>query len=98
MGEPNSFYYDEKLKRWVEKGAEPPPEQEALAPPPTIAAFQSGMQPYSMKGSSQPERFDTVASPEIKSPSPPENSPGIPPIPPGSNQFSARGRIGVRSR
>ncbi|EXC32401.1 Protein transport protein Sec16B [Morus notabilis] len=98
LGEPNSFYYDEKLKRWVEKGTEPPPEETALAPPPTTAAFQSGIQDYSMENSPKPERFDPISGPEIKSPNSSEKSPGTPPIPPSSNQFSARGRMGVRSR
>lgn len=98
LGEPNTFYYDEKLKRWVEKGAELPPEETALPPPPTTAAFQSGIQDYGMKDSLKPERFDSISGPEIKSPNSSEKSPGMPPIPPSSNQFSARGRMGVRSR
>lgn len=98
LGEPNAFYYDEKLKRWVEKGAELPPEETALPPPPTTAAFQSGIQDYGMKDSPKPERFDSISGPEIKSPNSLEKSPGMPPIPPSSNQFSARGRMGVRSR
>ncbi|PON61160.1 COPII coat assembly protein, Sec [Parasponia andersonii] len=97
LGKPNSFYYDDKLKRWVEEGAEPPLEQEALPPPPTTAAFQSGTQDYGLKDSPKPERFDTVAGTEIRSPNSSEKSPGIP-IPPGSNQFSLHGRMGVRSR
>ncbi|GFZ01162.1 RGPR-like protein [Actinidia rufa] len=42
LGEKNRFYYDEKLKRWVEEGAEPPAEEAAPPPPPTTAAFQNG--------------------------------------------------------
>ncbi|KAI4372450.1 hypothetical protein MLD38_010679 [Melastoma candidum] len=83
LGEANKFYYDEKLKRWVEEGAEPPAEETALAPPPTTATFQNGL----------PD-----GSPEFNSPSISGPSSGIPPIPPSSNQFSASGRMGVRSR
>lgn len=95
LGEKNRFYYDEKLKRWVEEGVAPPAEDEALPPPPTAAAFQNGMQPYNTKDAkgSGPE-----SGQETKSPFTSERSPGIPPIPPSSNQFSARGRIGVHSR
>ncbi|XP_010542224.1 PREDICTED: protein transport protein SEC16B homolog [Tarenaya hassleriana] len=42
LGEENKFYYNEKLKRWVEKGAELPADEPSLAPPPTTAAFQNG--------------------------------------------------------
>lgn len=98
LGETNKFYFDEKLKRWVEEGAEPPPEEAALPPPPKIAAFKSENQDYSTQDALKPERFDTVAGPEIKSPTSSEQSSGIPPIPPSSNQFTARGRMAVRSR
>ena len=94
MGEKNRFYYDETLKRWVEEGAElPPPEEAALPPPPTTAAFQNGMPDYNVKDAPKTGGFL-----ETKSPISSERSSGIPPIPPGSNQFSARGRMGVRSR
>ncbi|KAH7519625.1 hypothetical protein FEM48_Zijuj08G0057000 [Ziziphus jujuba var. spinosa] len=98
LGEANKFYYDEKLKRWVEEGAEPPPEEAALPPPPKTAAFQSGNQDYSIQDALKTERFDTIAGPEFKGSTPSEQSSGIPPIPPSSNQFTARGRMGVRSR
>lgn len=98
LGESNKFYYDEKLKRWVEEGAEPPTEEAALPPPPMIAAFQSGNQNYSIKDAIKAETLDSAAAgTEIKSPSS-EKSSGIPPIPPSSNQFTAHGRTGVRSR
>eukprot|EP00494_Astrolonche_serrata_P019923 UN20138 len=44
LGEENSFYYDENLKRWVERGAAIPAAAEPpLAPPPTKASFQNGV-------------------------------------------------------
>ena len=99
MGEKNRFYYDEKLKRWVEEGAEPPPPEEAvLPPPPTTAAFQNGMPDYNVKDAPKTGGFPLDLGLETKSPISSERSSGIPPIPPSSNQFSARGRMGVRSR
>ena len=99
LGEKNRFYYDEKLKRWVEEGAElPPPEEAALPPPPTTAAFQNGMPDYNVKDAPKTGGFPLDLGLETKSPISSERSSGIPPIPPGSNQFSARGRMGVRSR
>jgi hypothetical protein len=93
LGEKNKFYYDEKLKRWVEEGTEPPPEEAALPPPPTTAPFPNGMQDYNVRDAPKTGEFHSDAGLETKSP-----SSGIPPIPPSSNQFSARGRMGVRSR
>ncbi|CAI8589145.1 unnamed protein product [Vicia faba] len=98
LGEKNKFYYDEKLKRWVEEGAEIPAEEAALPPPPpTTAAFQNGSTEYNLKSalkteSSIPNEYSITRT------SSPEPSPGMPPIPPSSNQFSARSRMGVRSR
>ncbi|XP_031483080.1 protein transport protein SEC16A homolog isoform X2 [Nymphaea colorata] len=90
LGERNKFYYDEKLKRWVEEGVDPPAEAAELAPPPTTAAF----------------RNDAVKSPSLSLDGvietkklPASDSSSIPLMPPASmNQFSARGRLGVRSR
>ncbi|KAF3780639.1 transport protein SEC16A-like protein [Nymphaea thermarum] len=90
LGEKNKFYYDEKLKRWVEEGVDPPAEAAELAPPPTTAAF----------------RNDAVKSPSLSLDGiietknlPACDSFSIPLMPPASmNQFSARGRLGVRSR
>lgn len=97
LGETNKFYYDEKLKRWVEEGAEPPAEQPALAPPPTAASFQNGVLDYDInnafKSQSLPSANGKLENKQASS----EQSPGIPPIP-SPNQFSARGRMGVRSR
>ncbi|XVF52615.1 hypothetical protein PTKIN_Ptkin05aG0032400 [Pterospermum kingtungense] len=88
LGEKNKFYYDEKLKRWVEEGAEPP----------TTAAFQNVISDYNSKPASKSEGSPTNGSPKFRNPTPIEHASGIPPIPTGSNQFSARGRMGVRAR
>ncbi|XP_010258928.1 PREDICTED: protein transport protein SEC16B homolog [Nelumbo nucifera] len=98
LGEKNKFYYDEKLKRWVEEGTEPPSEEAALPPPPPTSVFQNGMSDYNIRDAFKSESLPADEMPETKSPTPLERSPGIPPIPPSSNQFSARGRMGVRSR
>lgn len=97
LGDTNKFYYDEKLKRWVEEGAEPPAEEAAPPPPPTTAAFQNGTSDYSLKNALKSEGPLSNGSPEYRSPTS-DHSSGIPPIPTASNQFSARGRMGVRSR
>ena len=96
LGEKNKFYYDEKLKRWVEEGAEPPAEEAALPPPPTTAAFQNGMNDLSIKDTPKIESLHT--SSENKSFISSERSSGIPPIPPSSNQYSAHARMDVCSR
>ncbi|XVE76919.1 hypothetical protein DITRI_Ditri13aG0019100 [Diplodiscus trichospermus] len=96
LGEKNKFYYDERLKRWVEEGAEPPAEEAALPPPPTTAAFHNGMNDFSIKDTPQVESLNKNS--ENKSPISSEWNSGIPPIPPSSNQYSARARMGVRSR
>ncbi|KAB5564089.1 hypothetical protein DKX38_004143 [Salix brachista] len=98
LGEKNKFYYDEKLKRWVEEGAEPPAEEPAFAPPPTSLGFQNGGSDYNLKSALKSDVTSTDRSPVFKSPTPMDRTSGIPPIPTGSNQFSARGRMGVRAR
>ncbi|XP_010264305.1 PREDICTED: protein transport protein SEC16A homolog isoform X2 [Nelumbo nucifera] len=98
LGERNKFYYDEKLKRWVEEGTEPPAEEAALPPPPKASAFQNGMSDYNIRNAIKGENMLSNGTPETKTPTPSERNAGIPPIPPSSNQFSARGRMGVRSR
>ncbi|KAI9111036.1 hypothetical protein K1719_017911 [Acacia pycnantha] len=97
LGEENKFYYDEKLKRWVEEGAESPAEETALPPPPTTAAFQSPKTEYDLKSALKTEGSPSNESANIRT-STPEHTPGIPPMPPSSNQFASRGRMGVRSR
>ncbi|MQL98712.1 hypothetical protein Taro_031425, partial [Colocasia esculenta] len=98
LGEKNKFYYDEKLKRWVEEGAEPPAEEAALPPPPTTTSFQNHAPEYSTKNAFSSENISSNGMLETKSSSSTEHSPGMPPMPPMQNQFSARGRMGVRSR
>nr|XP_016436112.1 PREDICTED: protein transport protein SEC16B homolog [Nicotiana tabacum] len=99
LGETNKFYYDEKLKRWVEEGAELPAEEPAFAPPPTTAVFQNGAPDYNLKNVLKSESsICNNGFPEMKSPTSADNGSGIPPLPPTSNQFSARSRVGVRSR
>ncbi|XP_054823295.1 protein transport protein SEC16B homolog isoform X2 [Prosopis cineraria] len=98
LGEKNKFYYDEKLKRWVEEGVEPPAEEAALPPPPITASFQNGNPDYNLKSALKTEGSPSNDGPELRTMSTSENTSGIPPIPPSSNQFSARGRMGVRSR
>ncbi|XP_011081258.1 protein transport protein SEC16B homolog [Sesamum indicum] len=98
LGETNKFYYDEKLKRWVEEGAEPPAEEAALPPPPTTGVFQNGTSDYNLKSALQSEASHSNGSPEFKTPSSQDNNSGMPPLPPMTNQYSARGRMGVRSR
>ncbi|XP_021768481.1 protein transport protein SEC16A homolog isoform X2 [Chenopodium quinoa] len=95
LGDTNKFYYDEKLKRWVEEGAEPTPEESALPPPPT-AAFQNGRSDYNLKNALNDGMHAINGDPGSSS-STHESSPAIPSMP-SSNQFSARGRMGVRSR
>ncbi|KAL2233005.1 protein transport protein SEC16B homolog [Sesamum indicum] len=98
LGESNKFYYDEKLKRWVEEGVEPPSEEATLPPPPPTTVFQNGTSDYRLKSALQNEVSHTNRSPESKSPKIVDSSSGIPPLPPTSNQYSTRGRMGVRSR
>ncbi|XP_060179945.1 protein transport protein SEC16B homolog isoform X2 [Lycium barbarum] len=99
LGDTNKFYYDEKLKRWVEEGAELPAAVPPLAPPPTAAVFQNGAPDYNVKSVLKSESsICNNGFPEMKSPTSADNGAGIPPLPPTSNQFAARGRMGVRSR
>ncbi|XP_010495820.1 PREDICTED: protein transport protein SEC16B homolog [Camelina sativa] len=94
LGAENQFYYDDNLKRWVEKGVEPPAEEAALPPPPTIGSFQNNSSGYENKSDMNPSNGNWSSG----GPAPSDNSSGIPPISHGSNQFSARGRTGVRAR
>ncbi|KAK0587440.1 hypothetical protein LWI29_022846 [Acer saccharum] len=98
LGEKNKFYYDEKLKRWVEEGVEPTAEEPALAPPPTTAVLQNGTSDYNLQSALKSEGSSPNGGATFTSPSPSEHASGIPPIPTSTNQFSARGRMGVRSR
>ncbi|MCO5602339.1 hypothetical protein L7F22_056469 [Adiantum nelumboides] len=87
LGDENKFYYDEKLKRWVEAGAEQSTEETVLAPPPIAASFNLTSGSPSDVKSAQGQSAGVSSSADL------------PPIPPSVNQFSARGRLhGVRSR
>lgn len=98
LGESNKFYYDEKLKRWVEEGAEPTPEEVTLPPPPKITSFQNGTTEYNINNALKHQSPNAAnGDSETRSLIPPENS-GIPPMSPNPNQFSARRVGGVRSR
>ncbi|XP_057487137.1 protein transport protein SEC16B homolog [Actinidia eriantha] len=98
LGEKNKFYYDEKLKRWVEEGAETPSEEATLLPPPTSAAFQNKMPDYTPKDGPEIDNVHYNGEQEHKSPYSLEQNSGIPPIPPSSNHFAARGHMGVCAR
>ncbi|CAA7410815.1 unnamed protein product [Spirodela intermedia] len=99
LGESNKFYYDEKLKRWVEEGAEPLAEPAPPPAPPTAAAFQNHAPPaYGSTHALSTENLPPNGMLDTKAPSPPDYGSGVPPMPPSQNQFSARGRMGVRSR
>lgn len=82
LGEANKFYYDEKLKKWVEEGVEAAPEAALPPPPPTTSSFM---------GSSSQDESQTPPSATLKPGIPPM-------IPSGGNQFSNRRQAGVRSR
>ncbi|XP_042384723.1 protein transport protein SEC16A homolog isoform X1 [Zingiber officinale] len=108
LGERNKFYYDEKLKRWVEEGADPPAEEAALPPPPTAKSFQNGMLDYKISNTFKSESiiddtFKPVSVGDKEGPAaeplaPSKQKSAIPPIPPSQNQFSAHGKVGIRSR
>ncbi|KAF8108415.1 hypothetical protein N665_0109s0040 [Sinapis alba] len=94
LGAENQFYYDDKLKRWVEKGVEPPAEEAALPPPPTLGTYKNNSLGYENKSDMNPPSGSWSSG----GPTPAENTSGIPPVSQSSNQFSARGRMGVRAR
>ncbi|GLJ49692.1 hypothetical protein SUGI_1054510 [Cryptomeria japonica] len=103
LGEKNKFYYDEKLKRWVEEGAPPPPEEKALSAPPTTAAFirnsQTSESGYNIGSALNGQNVLSNGGSESRITSSSEQVSGMPPVPPSMNQFSARNRLhGVRSR
>uniref|UniRef100_A0A0E0HJN7 Protein transport protein sec16 n=1 Tax=Oryza nivara TaxID=4536 RepID=A0A0E0HJN7_ORYNI len=97
LGEQNKFYYDKKLKRWVEEGADIPAEEPPLPPPPTKALFQNGIPDQSSNGPGSVS-YTANGFSEARPLNPSGPSSGMPPMPPSQNQFSARGRMGVRSR
>ncbi|EES04327.1 hypothetical protein BDA96_04G004400 [Sorghum bicolor] len=98
LGDQNKFYYDEKLKRWVEEGAAVPAEEPPLPPPPTKPSFQNGMPDHKLNGPVSVNHAPNGVTEWKSSNSSDQGGLGMPPIPPSQNQFSARGRMGVRSR
>lgn len=94
MGEKNKFYYDENLKRWVEEGADVSSEEVVLQPPPTTAAILNKNSEI-LRDKLQTEIPHGNGGTESPSPTSSESSSGFPPMP---HHFSARGRMGVRSR
>ncbi|KAF8676706.1 hypothetical protein HU200_046820 [Digitaria exilis] len=97
LGDQNKFYYDANLKRWVEEGAAIPAEEPPLPPPPTKTMFQNGMPDHKLNGPMSGNHAPNGVT-EWKPSNSSEQGLGMPPIPPSQNQFSARGRMGVRSR
>ncbi|GJS50730.1 protein transport protein Sec16B homolog isoform X1 [Tanacetum coccineum] len=98
LGETNKFYYDDKLKRWVEEGVDPPAEEAALAPPPTMGNIQNGTSDYGSRSSLKSDGSVSNGSSEYLSGNTSVgHSSGIPPLPATSSQFSARGK-NVRAR
>ncbi|XP_066320940.1 protein transport protein SEC16A homolog isoform X2 [Miscanthus floridulus] len=98
LGDQNKFYYDAKLKRWVEEGAAVPAEEPPLPPPPTKPSFQNGMPDHKLNGPMSVSHAPNGVTEWKSSNSSEQGGLGMPPIPPSQNQFSARGRMGVRSR
>lgn len=98
LGESNRFYYDEKLKRWVEEGAELPAAEASLPPPPIAASFQNGKSDYDIKSALKSDNLVKDAKQETKFDAPSEQGFCLPPVPPSQNQFPANNRGGVRSR
>ncbi|WOL06209.1 hypothetical protein Cni_G14941 [Canna indica] len=98
LGEQNKFYYDEKLKRWVEEGAEHQSEEPPLPPPPTTICFQNGISPNNTDSTFKSSIHSANGISGTTSPSPSQKASRIPPMSPSPNQFSARNKMGVRSR
>ncbi|PKA61089.1 hypothetical protein AXF42_Ash005985 [Apostasia shenzhenica] len=98
LGERNKFYYDEKLKRWIEEGVEAPAEEAVLLPPPKTASFQNGAADFNISNAMMSHNPIANGGSESKSPNLTVKNSGIPPMAPISNQFSAHGKMGVRSR
>eukprot|EP00850_Spirogloea_muscicola_P022566 SM000301S11769 [mRNA] locus=s301:27656:32480:- [translate_table: standard] len=91
LGEKNTFYYDEKLKRWVEEGHEDAAQEAPLPPPPTTMKQTGRHLEPDAAGSGQPGSSSPAATVSTAVPS------GTPPIPPSGSQSASRAR-GVRSR
>lgn len=98
LGEDNKFYYDENLKRWVENGVDPLPEEVAPPSPPIMTSFQDGQPDYNINSALKTQNSlpneEMVGKPPLSL----QHNSSIPSIPSSQNQFSARSRMGVRSR
>mgnify|MGYP003702914959 CR=1 FL=1 len=81
----------------MEEGADIPAEEPPLPPPPTKALFQNGIPDQSSNGPGSVS-YTANGFSEARPLNPSGPSSGMPPMPPSQNQFSARGRMGVRSR
>eukprot|EP00271_Cylindrocystis_brebissonii_P003418 TRINITY_DN14376_c0_g1_i1.p1 TRINITY_DN14376_c0_g1~~TRINITY_DN14376_c0_g1_i1.p1 ORF type:complete len:2183 (+),score=493.32 TRINITY_DN14376_c0_g1_i1:157-6549(+) len=106
LGDNNSFYYDEKLKRWVDKNADAESEAAPVGPPPTSLGYTPTSSPLKPAGPSDsptppgPPRMDAAgntASPTSAAEPPLGRSvsAGLPPL--GGGAPAAR-RSSVRSR
>ena len=85
LGDANKFYYDEKLKKWVEEGVDPTPDVAPPPPPPTTSSFVGSIPGSQEEGNAPPQAVTS--------------KPGTPPLAPSSsNYYSNRRQAGVRSR
>lgn len=87
LGDTNKFYYDEKLKKWVEEGVDPTPDVAPPPPPPTTSSFVGSIPASQEEGNAPPQAVTS--------------KPGTPPLAPSSSSsyYSNRRQAGgVRSR
>jgi hypothetical protein len=86
LGDANKFYYDEKLKKWVEEGVDPTPDVAPPPPPPTTSSFVGSIPAFQEEGSAPPQAGSS--------------KPGTPPLAPSSSNYYSNRRQagGVRSR
>lgn len=69
-----------------------------LAPPPTTTAFMNGTLDHNKEDESVNAMIHANGEPQYKHTNFNGKGAELPPIPSGSNHFSARGRMGVRAR
>ncbi len=86
LGDANKFYYDEKLKKWVEEGVDPTPDVAPPPPPPTTSSFVGSIPGPQEEGNAPPQAVTS--------------KPGTPPLAPSSSNYYSNRRQagGVRSR
>lgn len=82
----------------MEEGAEVPAEEPPLPPPPTNPSFQNSIPESNLNGPPVGGGYTANGFAEARILNRSEPSSGMPPMPPTQNQFSARGRMSVRSR